>query len=282
MLPLLDTHQHLLYPDKLSYGWAADIQALAGRSFTLEDYKGLTKGMSVERSLFMEVAVDDDRWREEAPFIAELASKPENGIAGLIATIRPESNEGFEGDLEKADALGIVGFRRILHVVDDGISQTETFRANVRKIGDAGKTFDMCFLGRQLPIARDLAKACDNTVFVLDHCGVPDIAGGEIDVWRSGMKALAELPNLNCKLSGILAYCDPQNATLEAIRPYVDHVLEVFGPDRMVWGSDWPVVNMTADLPTWITMTRTILSDLSPDEQAKIASQNAVRLYNLA
>ncbi|MGD1887334.1 MAG: amidohydrolase family protein [Cohaesibacteraceae bacterium] len=281
MQPLLDTHQHLLYPDKLPYGWAAGVDALAGRAFTLDDYKALTTGLGVERTVFMEVAVDDDRWREEAPFIANFARQSGSDIAGLIATIRPESEDGFQADLESADSLGIVGFRRILHEIEDGVSQTQTFRANVRRIGDAGKTFDMCFLARQLPIARDLAMACDNTTLVLDHCGVPDIAGGALDPWRSGTKALADLPNVHCKLSGILAYCDPQNATLEAIRPYVEHVREAFGPDRMVWGSDWPVVNITSDLPQWIAMTRTILSDLSPDERAKIASQNAVRLYKL-
>lgn len=281
MIPLLDTHQHLIYADDLAYGWTSGIDALAGTSFTLDDYKTLTDGLGVERTLFMEAAVDDECWRDEAPLIAAKARDAASGIAGLIATIRPESDDGFEAELERADELGIVGYRRILHVVDDEISQTETFRANVRKIGDTGKVFDLCFLARQLPIARELALACQNTTLVLDHCGVPDIAGGGLDPWRADMAALAELPNMHCKLSGILAYCDPKNATLAAIRPYVDHVIDVFGPQRIVWGSDWPVVNMTSDLPQWIAMTRTILSTLSPDEQAAIASRNAERLYGL-
>lgn len=282
MTPLLDTHQHLIYADALAYGWTSGIDALAGRSFTLEDYRALTDGLGVERTLFMEAAVDDARWRDEAPFIAGRARDPASAIVGLIAAIRPEGDEGFQAELERADRLGIVGYRRVLHVVDDGLSQTETFRANVRRIGEAGKVFDLCFLARQLPIARALALACENTILVLDHCGVPDIAGGGLDPWRADMAALAELPNMHCKLSGILAYCAPQNATLAAIRPYVDHVLDVFGPQRIVWGSDWPVVNMAADLPQWIGMTRTLLSPLSEDERTAIASRNAERLYGLA
>ncbi|MFN3226308.1 MAG: amidohydrolase family protein [Hyphomicrobiales bacterium] len=281
MIPLIDTHQHLVYADALPYGWTSGIPVLAGQSFTLEDYKSLTAGHGVERTLFMEAAVDDERWAEEAPFIANIAKQSDSGIAGLIATIRPESDEGFDAELEKAGERGIVGFRRILHVVDDAMSQSSTFRTNVRKIGAAGKVFDMCFLARQLPIARELAKACDNTTLVLDHCGVPDIAGGGLDPWRADMTALAELPNVSCKLSGILAYCNPEAANLESIRPYVDHVLEAFGPDRMVWGSDWPVVNMTSDLPSWLSITQEILAKLSAQEANAIGSQNASRLYSL-
>jgi predicted TIM-barrel fold metal-dependent hydrolase len=281
MTPLIDTHQHLVYANDLPYGWTSGIPALAGQSFTLEDYKNLTAGHGVEGTLFMEAAVDDERWSEEAPLIAAIAKQPGSDIAGLIATIRPESDDGFDAELERADELGIVGFRRILHVVDDAMSQSDTFRANVRKIGAAGKVFDMCFLARQLPIARELAQACDTTTFVLDHCGVPDIAGGGLDPWRANMSALAALPNVNCKLSGILAYCNPDAANLESIRPYVDHVLETFGPSRMVWGSDWPVVNMTSDLPSWLSITQEVLAALSPDEAKAIGSANASRLYSL-
>ena len=281
MTPLIDTHQHLIYPESLPYGWTAGIEALAGRSFTLADYKALTVDLGIAGTLFMEAAVDDDCWRDEAPFIAGHAAEDGSDILGLIAAIRPESDDGFEAELERAAALGIVGYRRILHVVDDAVSQSETFRGNVRKIGDAGRVFDMCVLARQLPVACELAMACDNTTLVLDHCGVPDIANGGLDPWRADMKALAALPHVHCKLSGLLAYCAPGTASLETIRPYVDHVLEVFGPQRLVWGSDWPVVNMTSDLPTWIAITRQVLDGLSESEAEAVAAANARRVYGL-
>ncbi len=281
MIPLIDTHQHLIYADELPYGWTAGIEALAGRAFTLDDYKALTTDLGIAGTLFMEAAVDDERWTDEAPFIARRAAAQDSNILGLIATIRPESDDGFEAELERAATLGIVGYRRILHVVDDAVSQSETFRSNVRKIGDAGRVFDMCFLARQLPIARELAMACDNTTLVLDHCGVPDIANGGLDPWRADMKALAALPHVHCKLSGLLAYCAPGSVSLETIQPYVDHVLDVFGPQRLVWGSDWPVVNMTSDLPAWIGITRRILHGLSESEAEAVAAANARRVYGL-
>ena len=281
MVALIDTHQHLVYRDAAGYGWTDDIPVLANRAFTLEDYQGLAGPEAVSGTLFMETGVDDADYQAEARFVAELSRGPGSRILGLIASCRPESDDGFDAWLDECESLNVVGFRRILHVVPDELSQTETFRANIRKIGGRDRTFDMCFLARQLPLAKELAKACDNTRLILDHCGVPDIAGGGLDPWRDHMREVATLPNVSCKLSGILAYCAPGEATIEAIRPYVDHVLDVFGPDRMVWGSDWPVVDMANGLPDWLSVTDTILAGLSQDEAAKIAGQHAIDIYRI-
>ena len=281
MIGLIDTHQHLIYPDVASYGWTAGIAELAGRSFTVADYRALTAGMGIAGTLFMETAVDDGDIRTETEYMATLAGDPANGIRGMIATARPETDAGFEDWIDEAHEMGAVGFRRILHVVDDAMSTTGTFRANVRKIGARALTFDMCFMARQLPLAAELAAACDNTHLILNHCGVPDIAGGGLDPWREHMSALAALPNVTCKLSGLMAYCAPGTASYDTVKPYVDHVLEVFGPKRMVWGGDWPVVNMGSSLPQWLEVTRQILDTLSADEARALAQGTAAELFGL-
>ena len=281
MVPLIDTHQHLVYPNVAGYGWTAGIPALANQAFPLETYKDLADEQSVGATIFMETGVDDADYRAEARFVAELARQPHSRIVGLIASCRPESDEGFEAWLDECGELGVVGFRRILHVMPDDLSQSETFRRNIRAIGQRESVFDMCFLASQLPIAVELAKACDNTSLVLNHCGVPDIAGGGLDPWRDHITELATLPNVVCKLSGILAYCAAGEASLDTIRPYVDHVLETFGSERIVWGSDWPVVNIANGLPDWLAVTRTILGGLSSDESARIAQENAIRIYKV-
>ena len=113
--------------------------------------------------------------------------------------------------------------------------------------GRAGLPFDMCFLARQLPIALELARACPDTRLVLDHCGVPDIAGGGFDAWRDGMPALAAMPNVVAKLSGVLRLLRAgRRRRSPTVRPYVEHVIAAFGPERCLWGSDWPVVNLRA------------------------------------
>ena len=281
MTGLIDTHLHLIYPEVASYSWTNAFPALAGRPFTLEDYQSLTEGLGVDGALFMEAAVDDPGVEAESRHVSALAKIPSNGIRGLVTTCRPEIGEGFEAWIDEAQALGAVGFRRILHVVEDDMSTSDTFRANVRRIGDKGMTFDMCFLARQLPLAADLAAACENTTLILDHCGVPDIAGGAFDPWREDMRRLAGLPNVTCKLSGMMSYCAPGDSTYGAIKHYVDYVLETFGPDRVVWGSDWPVIETTSGIRDWISVTRRILAELSEAEARAIGRATALRVYGV-
>jgi predicted TIM-barrel fold metal-dependent hydrolase len=280
MVPLLDTHQHLVYPDRQRYAWMAGAPALNGKAFTLAQYKALTAGAGVAGTLFMEVDVDD--WRDEAAMVAALAAGEGSGLLGAIAACRPESDAGFDAWLDEAAELGVVGFRRILHETTDDVSQTATFRANVAKIGARGLTFDLCFLARQLDIACDLARACDGTQLVLDHCGVPDIAGGAWEPWHRGIVALAELPNVVAKLSGVFAYVAPGAADLATVRPWVEAVIAAFGPERCLWGSDWPVCTVKGgDLPAWIAAFRAILADYSVDEQAAMAHGTAERVYKV-
>ncbi len=281
MLPLIDTHQHLIFPDRLDYAWAAGAPALAGREFGLPEYRALTAGAGIAGSIFMEVDVAG-AWREEARLVAGLARDPASGILGLIASCRPEDDAGFEGWLDEGTDLGVVGYRRILHEVADDLSQSASFRANVRRIGARGRVFDMVFLARQLPIALELVRACPETRFVLDHCGVPDIAGGGFDPWRADVAALAREPNVIAKISGVFAYCAPGEVTLGAVRPYVEHVIDAFGAERCLWGSDWPVVNVRGgSLPAWLAATREILEGLSEDEAAAIAHRTAERVYGV-
>jgi len=281
MLPLLDTHQHLIYRDQASYRWTNDIPPLAENNFTLDDYKNLTKELGVAGTLFMEAGADDDDYQKETRFVQTLAENSENNMIGLISSIRPEEDKGFDLWLNETIEMGVIGYRRILHIMPNELSQTKIFRNNVRKIGDAGKTFDLCFLPSQLRVAKELAQECDNTSLILNHCGVPTIANNELDPWRQDMEDLSKIPNVTCKLSGLMAYCAPGTSSYETIEPYVDHVLKCFGPNRMVWGSDWPVVNLGKGLPEWIAVTRKILDKLSPDEAEAIANGTAQKIYKV-
>lgn len=280
MAKLLDTHQHLLYRNHLQYAWTADLPQLADQEFTVADYQALTEDKDIVATLFMEVDADD--YQTETRYISKLAADPANRIVGLVASCRPEDEAGFETWLDECADLPVVGFRRILHEVPNAVSQNALFRSNLKKIGARGKVFDMVYRADQLSIAYDCAAACDNTVFVLDHCGVPDIAGGEFDLWKAAISRLATLPHMNAKLSGVLAYCKPGDSNLDAVKPYIDHVMESFGPDRLVWGSDWPVVNLGAGLPDWIDIFRQLTNALSASEQEALSNRNAQRIYGVS
>lgn len=282
-MDLIDTHQHLILRRKIGYAWTGELPILAG-DFTRDDYAGLVAGKGVRATIFMETGVDDSDYQAEARMVAGMVGTSVGGVAmlGQIASIRPEEDKGFDAWLEEALGLKAVGFRRILHVVPDEVSVTGTFRRNLRKIGRAGLAFDLNFLSRQLiPIGVKLLQACPDQSYVLDHCGVPDVAGGDWGVWKAGIDAVAAFQNVVVKLSGITTYCAPGTASAALIRPYVAHLLEAFGPDRMLWGGDWPVVNLGAGLPGWIDMTRDLLADLSADERYAIGQGTAKRVYGV-
>jgi predicted TIM-barrel fold metal-dependent hydrolase len=282
-MDLIDTHQHLILRERIGYAWTGEFPILSG-DFTREDYAGLVAGTGVRATIFMETGVDDADYRTEARMVAGMVGTSVGGVAmlGQIAGVRPERDEGFDAWLEEVRTLKAVGLRRILHVVPDEVSLTGTFRANLRKIGRAGLPFDLNFLSRQLvPIGVPLLQACPDQPFILDHCGVPDVAGGDWEVWKAGIDAVAAFENVVVKLSGITTYCAAGTASVRLIQPYVEHLLEAFGPHRMLWGGDWPVVNLGAGLPEWIRMTGELLSGLSAEERAAIGTGTARRVYGV-
>ena len=278
--PIIDTHQHLIYLERLPYSWTSGIPALSGRVFRYDDYLREIDGTGISGTLFMETSPDYPAWEDETRFFLDLAGQPGSLIRGVIANCRPEQDESaFSAYLDSVLHPKLVGFRRILHVEPDELSQSNTFTRNLRQIGRHQLTFDLCVLARQLPLAVKLIRACPDLQFILDHCGVPDIAGGQFNPWWQAIRGVADLPNVACKISGVLAYCAPGQATAEAVGPYVEHCIECFGWDRVVWGSDWPVVNITASLNTWVQITRQLIAGADPADQRKLLHDNALRIY---
>jgi predicted TIM-barrel fold metal-dependent hydrolase len=278
-IPMLDCHQHLIYPDKWTYSWTGGIPALAGKAFRYEDYCRLVEGKGPIRTIFMETAPADFEWKEETRFVYKLADRPDTLIDGVVINCRPESEEDFEAYIESVRHPKLVGMRRILHVEPDETSAQPRFIQNVQRLARHNLTFDLCFLSRQLPLVHALAAKCPDNTFILDHCGVPDIAGGGLDPWREQIRKLASLPHVACKISGLTAYCSPDNAGADAIRPYVEHCIECFGWDRVVWGSDWPVCAINSGLPQWIDMIRELVAGETMENRNKLFHQNAERIY---
>jgi predicted TIM-barrel fold metal-dependent hydrolase len=280
-IPIIDTHQHLIYPDQWPYSWTAGIAQLAGKAFRYTDYQQAIAGTGISQAIFMETAPDDPHFRDETKFVYELAAQPSSIIAGVIASCRPEEKEGFERYVESIRHPKLVGLRRILHVMPDELSASSHFAENLRLLPKFGLTFDLCFLARQLPAALALARRCENVQFILDHCGVPDVAAQAFDPWRENIRALAALPNVACKISGVLAYGSLAQANAAGVRPFVEHCLEHFGWDRVVWGGDWPVCNITSTLSGWVSISRELVRNVAIADQKKLFAENATRIYGL-
>lgn len=275
---LVDTHQHLWDLERFPYSWCAGIPRL-NRSFLLRDYLAAAHGTGIAKTVFMECDVDEPHSLGEAKYIQQLA-EANPMMAGMVCSARPERAD-FPAQLEALLKFSkLRGIRRVLHVVPDEVSQTALFIENVRRLAEHRLTFDLCLLARQLSLGLRLAQQCAEVQFVLDHCGVPDVKGGAFSPWREHIAELARLPNVACKVSGLMAYA-AERWTVDDLRPWVEHVIASFGWDRVVWGGDWPVCTLGGSLADWVNATRTIVASESTEHQARLFSQNAERIYRV-
>ncbi|MBZ9754403.1 amidohydrolase [Mesorhizobium sp. ESP6-5] len=275
---IIDTHLHLIDRSGLRYPWLAGVPAL-NRDFSYEEYATEAKRAGVERVLHMEVDVDPADIEAETARVEGLSRQAGSMLSGAIASCRPEDAD-FAAYLERQQANPFVkGFRRVLHVVPDDLSEGALFRDNIKRLGGTGLTFDLVVLPHQIPKAIALAELAPDVQFVLDHCGVPDIKGGAEHPWREHMSEIARRPNVMAKISGVVAYTDAANWTVDTLRPYVEHTISSFGWDRVVWGSDWPVCTLGGGLSTWVAATHALLSSCSVSERDRLLSGNARRLW---
>ena len=277
---IIDTHLHVIDQSVLRYPWLSEVTAL-NRDFSYRDYEREARRVGIGMALHMEVDVDPAQIEQETEQVGMLAAQPDSLIVGAIASCRPEEPD-FAAYLERQRQNPLVkGFRRVLHVVPDEVSEGTLFRENLKRLSGTGLTFDLVVQPHQIPKAIALADLAPDMQFILDHCGVPDIKGSSGRPWREHVAEIARRPNVTAKISGVVAYADAENWTVEALRPYVGHVMEAFGWDRLVWGSDWPVCTLGGSLSTWVAATHALLEGASVEERTKLLSGNARRIWRL-
>lgn len=277
---LLDTHVHLIDRSRLRYPWLAN-QPQLDRDWSYTQYLAQARQLGIDRSMHMEVDVAEEDMENESDWIGELLGQPESQLVGAIAACRPE-HQGFAAFLERQQARPWVrGFRRVLHVVPDELSTSILFRENVARLANSGHVFDICARADQLSAMAELVDTCPRVQFILDHCGVPNVADGALDPWRDHVGALAQRDNVAAKISGVIAYGNGTSWQLEDIRPFVEHVVESFGWDRVVWGSDSPVCTLGGALSSWVAATHALFATVSYTEREKLYYKNAERLWQI-
>jgi len=279
-LRVIDTHQHLWDPSRFSYSWMNALPTIRGRRL-IEEYRAARQGLDVLASVYIDTDVDDRDLAGEAKMIFALADVPTNQIGGIVASVRPEQ-ERFLDHLEPFLLHPkLKGVRRVLHTQPDELSHQPLFIDHVRSLAERNLSFDICVLARQLPRALELVRACPRVSFILDHSGNPAIRQRQIEPWRQDMIALAQEPNVVCKISGLVNGADPARLSADLLRPFVEHVLECFGWDRVVWGSDWPVCTLACPLARWIEITRELLVTATRDQRERLLWRNALQAYRL-
>ena len=279
-MKIVDTHQHLWDKELFHYAWLEPLQKL-DRSFRLSDYRDATSGLEIDKTVFVECDVDESQMMDEALHVLRVADDFGSRIAGIVASGRPE-HDGFKAHLDALAAHPKVkGLRRILHTSPNEVGLGERFIENVSCLKEYGLSFDICVLARQLTVAINLVSKCPDVAFILDHCGVPDVKGQSLYPWRDRILELSKFPNVTCKISGLVAYADPANWKAEDLRPFVEHVIESFGWDRVMFGSDWPVCNLTAGYTKWVETLLSLTHSAGEVNQRKLFRENAIRAYRL-
>lgn len=280
--PIIDSHVHLWDPEKYRMPWLDNVPAI-NRSIDLHDYDVATDGIDVEGLVYLQVEVAPAYALLEARDLVEL-SKSESIVAGIVPWAPLEYGEQARYFLEELVSLGpgIKGVRRIVQdEPDPAFCLQPGFVRGNQLLAEFGLSSDICCTYVQLAENVELVRRCPETSFVLDHIAKPNIRGREFEPWGRQMRELASLPNVDCKLSGVVTEAEHQHWTLEDIKPYVLHTLDVFGEDRVMFGSDWPVATLAAEYARWVDAVETLTADLSGGAKRKLWHDNAKRFYRL-
>jgi L-fuconolactonase len=283
-LTFVDAHVHFWDLAHLPYPWLAEVPAIDGPHTPAELAADLGPHRPTE-IVFVESAVDPPRALEEVRWVEDLAARGPSDVAIGAIVAQVAVDRGAETEAALAALGGHPRVRGVRHIIEahpePDYCSRPAFVGGVRRVGEQGLTFDLCLEPAQLPACLELVRACPGTSFVLDHAGKPDIRRGALDPWRADLAALARLPNVVCKLSGLVTEAEPATWTPDALRPFVDHLVTCFGAERLLFGSDWPVVNLAASYDRWLQTALELLEPLSAGERAAVMCHNARRIYRL-
>ena len=282
MIPIIDTHQHLCDLTKFRLSWLKEGSPLA-RSFLMADYLSATEGLNVVKAVYMEVDVDPQQQGAEAQYILDICKQGNTPTVAAVISGRPAS-EGFKTYIEPFKASRYIkGVRQVLHGADTpaGYCLSADFIKGIRLLGEFGMSFDICVRPGELADAAKLIDACPDTRFILDHCGNANVQAKDRSPWERDLAGVAKRKQVMCKVSGIVVSARPGAWTADDLAPFINHTLNVFGPERVMFGGDWPVCTQTATYKQWLDALKMIVHERSELNQRKLFHDNAARFYGM-
>lgn len=279
--PIVDAHVHLYDIQRLRYGWLAGVPKI-NRTHLLADFDRAREAVSVDKIVFAEVAVDPGLHLDEAAFIQEMADR-DSRLCGIVAHAPLEKGTAVESDLKSLKALrNVRGIRRLIETERNPAFCLEpAFLEALRLLPRYDLTFDICIKHTAMAYALELARRCPDVSFVLDHIGKPDIKNGLREPWFTQIGELARCANVVCKVSGVITEADHESWTVGQVKPYVAHVIDKFGFDRVMFGSDWTVSELSHRYPTWVEIVDDVVSGASVSEVRQLYRETAIRTYRL-
>jgi L-fuconolactonase len=280
--PIVDSHVHIWDTNRFPIPWLEAIPTLNERIW-IEDYFTATGDLNVEGFVYLQVEVAPPYALIEAQAIASLA-EVDRRVLAIVPWAPLEEGEKVRIFLEQMVSISprIKSIRRIVQSEPDPefCLQPGFIRGN-QILSEYGLTSEICCNFTQLAANVELVRQCPGTEFILNHIAKPNIRGGEFEPWASQMSELAALGNVVCKISGATTEADLEGWTIDDVRPYVEHALTIFGEDRVLFGSDWPVVTQATSYARWVETVEEITRGFSDEQKDKLWKQNALRFYRL-
>ncbi len=282
-MPRIDAHQHFWKYQPLRDQWITEDMGMLRKDYLPSDLHHWLEEQAIDGC----IAVQADQSREENAFLLELAGSHAfiKGVVGWVDLRAPD----VEDQLAHYAAFPMLkGFRHVLQgEAQRDLMLRPDFMRGIELLNRYHFTYDILIYADQLPYALELARKFPNQAFVLDHMAKPDIKGyaagtpGSLPVWSQHLKVLGECPNVWCKVSGMVTEADWQGWKKEDFRPFLDTVVEAFGPKRLLYGSDWPVCLLAASYEETIRIANDYFTAFSPEEKSSIFGGNAAAFYHI-
>jgi L-fuconolactonase len=272
----IDAHQHFWKYDSENYAWIDQSMSKIQRDFLPNDLKPILEKNQIDGCVLVQV----NQTEEETIYFNGLAEQNEfiKGVVGWTDLLSSNLNSSLEN---YSKLPKIKGFRHIVQVEPVGFMQNPSFISGVQLLAKYNFTYDILIYPTQLKDAKHLVKNCPDNKFVIDHLAKPYIKGQKISQWGNYMQKLGEMPNVYCKISGMVTEADWQTWKKEDFYIYLDVALNSFGIDRLIYGSDWPVCLVAAEYEEQLDIVKSYFEKLSLTEQDKIFGGNAARFYGL-
>jgi L-fuconolactonase len=266
----VDSHHHLWHYNPQDYGWIDDSMQALRRDYLLPDLEREVAATAIDATVAVQVrqSLAETRW------LLDLAAR--SSTVAAVVGWAPITAENFSNILDVLTQNSLLkGLRHVVQAEPDGFLDRPDFNRGIAAMLPSALVYDLLIRARQLPEATRFVDRHPNQTFVLDHIAKPDIAHDGFAAWNTAIRELAKRDNVVCKLSGMVTEADWKTWTPEQLKPYFDTVLEAFGPSRLMFGSDWPVLTVACDYGRWVGLVDAWLAPLSISEQKQIQGETA-------
>ncbi len=276
---MVDSHVHFWELSRLEYPWLENKESALSQDFLPTDYRRITQGYQVDKIVFVESGRVPWQYLDEVKWVHQLA-KHTDLIGSMVAYFPVDQGELAQTELEELVTFPLVRGIRSMGNIQEQVASPQ-YRDGLRLLSEHDLSLDIHLGTADFDSYLPLIDQHPNLRFVLNHLGLPNVKNGELPAWKSGMRQLAQRPNVVCKLSGLLTRCDAEQANSEFLTPYILSPLEYFGTDRIMFGSDWPVLTRANTFPGWAQLLENSTGELSRSELTQIFSGTAQEVYRI-